>query len=358
MIAERLRGCRAAMARERIPAYLITQRSDQIYLTGFNGEDGAVLITPREVVLITDGRFDEAAERQAPWAARFLRGPHLTEGIAEVAGQHRVKSMAVQPEHMTLAMLDALGRACRGIRITQAPPIASRLRRIKDRTEIGLIRHSIAVAEGAFKATRKALRPRMTELEVAALLEYEMKKRGAARPSFQTIAAVGPNAALPHAEPGDRRLTANSMILLDWGAHCEGYCSDLTRVLFMGKISPRLKHVYQIVLDAQLKAIAAVAPGRRASEVDRVARDHIDACGYGDAFSHGLGHGLGLDIHEDPRLKRGFDDVLEPGMVVTIEPGIYLPGVGGVRIEDDVLVTSSGHEVLTTLNKTLRWATL
>ncbi|MEK7732384.1 MAG: M24 family metallopeptidase, partial [Planctomycetota bacterium] len=202
-------------------------------------------------------------------------------------------------------------------------------------------------------AMLSTIRVGQTELEMAARLEYEMKRRGASSPAFPTICAEGPNAAVPHAHPGLRKVKRDRAILFDWGARVGRYCSDLTRVVFVGSIPPKLGEVYRIVLEAQLAGIAAVKPGRRMCDVDAAARKIIADAGYGDAFTHGLGHGLGLDVHEPPSLSFRSKEELEPGMIVTVEPGIYLPGVGGVRIEDDILVTPTGGRILTKLDKTL-----
>ena len=352
-IQKRLDRCRAELRQRGIPAYLITSRMDQIYLTGFNGEDGAALITSRGVHIITDGRFEEAFRLQIPWAQRHMRQNSLAETVAKVCRKLRLSELHFQPDDVTVQENAALRKACRPTRLIGAPPIVTHMRRIKDRSELKKLRHAISIAEAAFKAAKRKIKIGMTEMEIAAFLEFEMKKRGARGPSFPTIVAEGKNAALPHAEPGQRRVRRGSLILIDWGAISEYYCSDLTRMLFVGKIPARLAEVYQIVLEAQQRAIESIAPGKRVCDVDEVARAYIAQKGYGAEFSHGLGHGIGLDIHEDPRVKYGFTDRLEAGMVITIEPGIYLPGIGGVRIEDDVLVTARGYEVLTHLPKSL-----
>lgn len=357
-IRERLAQCRAQLAKHKVSAYLITNRVDQIYLTGFDGEDGAVIITPRDVHIITDGRFEEAIRNQAPWAKRTIRNGLLTPAIAETCSKLRLRQVHFQADHVSVELCSTLQKSCNSTKLKPARPIVNRMRLLKDAAELKKIKRAIDIAESAFTALKKKIKVGMTEAQVAALLEFEMKSRGALEPSFPTIAAEGPNAALPHAHPGSRKLRKGSLLLVDWGARWEYYCSDLTRCLFIGKILPRLRKVYQIVLEAQQRAIEAVAPGKRVCDIDKVARDYIADAGYGDRFGHGLGHGVGLDIHEAPRLKFGFDDKLEPGMVVTIEPGIYLPGIGGVRIEDDVLVTLRGHEVLTHLPKSIESAVI
>ena len=213
-------------------------------------------------------------------------------------------------------------------------------------------------AEEAFLAMRKTIKVGQTEQEMAARLEYEMKLRGASGPSFPTICAEGANSALPHASPGQRKVKRGSAVLFDWGARVNGYCSDLTRMVFVGSIPRKIGEIYEIVLEAQLAAIDAIRPGRRMCDVDAVARKIVTDAGYGERFNHGLGHGLGIDVHEAPSLSWRSKAKLEPGMLVTAEPGIYLPGIGGVRIEDDVLVTRTGKRVLSKLSKTMKDAVI
>ncbi len=346
VIADRIRQCRRQMKKHRIGAYLITTPADHFYLTGFTGEDSAVLITPREVHVITDGRFDESSKKECPWARKWLRKRLLNDEIAKVCTELKLKSLAVQPEHMTLGDHAGLAKLTKRTRLTKAPPIIVNMRRTKSATELTALRRALRVAEEAFAAMCETIRVGQTEREMAARLEYEMKRRGASGPSFPTICAEGPNAALPHAVPGGRKVKKGSAILFDWGARVDGYCSDLTRVIFVGSIPRKLGEVYRIVLEAQRRAIAGIRPGKRMCDVDAIARDHITEAGYGEAFNHGLGHGLGLDVHEAPSLSWRSKEKLEAGMVVTVEPGIYLPGVGGVRIEDDIVVTSNGCRVL------------
>ena len=220
------------------------------------------------------------------------------------------------------------------------------------------IDEAIRVAEEAFRAMGKTIRVGQTEIELAARLEYEMKRRGSSSPAFDSIVAVDANAALPHACPGKRKVRRGSMILFDWGATYRFYRSDLTRVVFVGSIPRTIRRIYQIVLEAQQRAIAAIRPGQKMCDVDAVARNHIAEAGYKKEFGHGLGHGLGLDVHEAPALSWRSSEELQAGTVVTVEPGIYLPGVGGVRIEDDVLVTPTGCRILSRLTKDLKSAVL
>lgn len=352
-IAARLTRCRRRMKKRRIKAYLVTDRADYFYLTGFTGEDSAVLITPRDVHLITDGRFDVSSRTECPWARKWLRKGMLNDEITRACQELKIRSLAFQADHLKFADHSALKKMNKATRLVAAPAIPQTMRRIKSPAELKALRKALRVAEEAFVAMLGSIRIGQTELEMAARLEYEMKVRGASSPAFPTICAEGRNAALPHAMPGRRKVKRGSAILFDWGARVGGYCSDLTRVVFVGSIPRKIGDVYKIVLEAQRRAIAAIRPGRRMCDIDAVARDFITEAGYGDAFNHGLGHGLGLEVHEAPSLSWRSKEKLEAGMVVTVEPGVYLPGVGGVRIEDDVLVTSSGRRVLSRLSTKL-----
>ncbi|MBN1511480.1 MAG: aminopeptidase P family protein [Phycisphaerae bacterium] len=351
VIAERIRQCRAHMARHRIAAYLLSNRADHYYLAGFSGEDSALLVTRSQVWVISDGRFEEAIRKECPWAKVTLRKGMLPAEIGAVCRKLRLRSLAVQSDHLTLDDHAAIRKAVRPARLVNAPPLVNEMRLRKDKAELKVMDQAIRVAEEAFQAMRRSIRIGQTEIELAARLEYEMARRGSTSPAFPSIVAEGANGALPHAVPGKRKVRKGSAILFDWGATVGFYRSDLTRMVFVGTIPPKFRKIYGIVLEAQEKAIRAVRPGERMCDVDAVARNHIAGTGYGRQFGHGLGHGLGLDVHEAPSLSWRSDQKLEPGMVVTVEPGIYLPGTGGVRIEDDVLVTPTGCRVLSRLPK-------
>ncbi|MEE9295136.1 MAG: aminopeptidase P family protein [Phycisphaerae bacterium] len=357
-IAQRLAECRRRMVRHKLPAYLLTRRADTFYMTGFTGEDSAVIVTPRAVDVVSDGRFDQTIDREVPWAKKHLRKQMLPDEIGHLCRRLKLSRLAVQPDAMTLAMYGELRTRTRPTRLVKAPPIVNRMRGCKDSSELRSLGKAIDVAQQAFAAVKKYVRVGRTEQELAARLEYEMRKRGSSRPAFETICAIGPSAALPHARPGRRRVKPGSVILFDWGATVGFYRSDLTRCLFIGRIPPKIGAVYNIVLEAQEAAIEAIRPGERMCDVDAVARGIIADAGYKNEFVHGLGHGLGLDVHEPPALNWRSKERLAAGNVVTVEPGIYLPGIGGVRIEDDVLVTSHGHRVLSNLTKDLRKAVL
>jgi Xaa-Pro aminopeptidase len=265
----------------------------------------------------------------------------------------RVKRVGIEAESATVSLERSLAKELSKVEIVPTDSLVERLRIVKDRDEVEETRRAARQAERAFEVVKALLTPEMTELEVAAELEYQARRFGAKALSFPAIVAVGPRAALPHATPTAAKLKSNDFVLIDWGANSGQYMSDLTRIIVTGKISPKLRKVYGVVLTAQLAAIDAIRPGVTCEEVDRVARKIISKAGFGRAFGHGLGHGTGLEIHEAPRLAAGQKTKLRPGMIVTVEPGIYLPGWGGVRIEDDILVTRTGHEVLTDVPKQL-----
>lgn len=226
------------------------------------------------------------------------------------------------------------------------------IRKVKDDHEIDLVRKSVQVAEEAFEAVRSEIKVGLSESYLAGLLVFELRSRGASSTSFECIVAAGAASSLPHYRPTEALVQRDQPLLIDWGALYKGYCSDLTRTLMIGRVSPKLKEIYKVVLEAQEAAIQFLRPGVTTVQADRVARDVIEKAGYGEFFGHGLGHGIGREIHELPSMRRtGGEDELRPGMIVTVEPGIYLPGQGGVRIEDDILITHSGCEVLSSLDK-------
>lgn len=344
------------MDTHKITAYLITNRADHYYLTGFSGEDSAVLVTRSAVWVITDRRFETSAKSEVGWARISFRDGLLVTQIANTLKEAKINRLAIQSESLTVETKSRLARSAKGVRLMDAPPFLESLRCIKDSREKNRINEAVRIAENAFRAMLKTIRLGQTELELAARLEYEMKRRGSQKPAFDTIVAIDSNAALPHAFAGDRRVRKGSTVLVDWGATYGFYRSDLTRTFFIGSIPPTLSKVYSVVLAAQKRAIAAIKPGARMCDVDAVARKYIAGAGFGDRFTHGLGHGIGLDIHEAPSLSWRSDKPLKAGMVVTVEPGVYLPGVGGVRIEDDVLVSSRGPQILSRLGKSLRSA--
>ena len=346
---------RRAVGKSGADAILVTNFTNVTYLTGFTGDDSYLLVRSDGDLMLSDSRYTIQLQEECPGLDAEIRSPPATmlEIITKATKEARIAKLAVEGDSITVSLRDSIAAELPRIDIRPTSGLVERLRMVKDKHEIFRLRQAAHFAEKAFAVLRATLRPEKTEREVRDELEYQMRVFGADDRAFPTIVAVGPRAALPHATVTDRPIGASDFVLIDWGASGGLYKSDLTRVLVTGKISSKLKRVYRVVLNAQLEAIEAIRPGVTAEHVDSVARGVIEKAGFGRYFDHALGHGLGLDVHEAPRLAKKNQTVLKPGMVTTVEPGIYLPGWGGVRIEDDVLVTRTGHEVLTSVPKQL-----
>lgn len=344
---------RRGFAKTKADALLVTDFLNVTYLTGFTGDDSYLLVRQDGEVLLSDGRYTTQIAEECPGLEVRIRrtSVKMLDATAKLVRANRVRRLAIEGDSMTVAMRDKLAELAPKVETIPTSGLVEHLRRIKDKGEIEETRRAIQYAEKAFAVIRAAVQPDWTEKQVADELEHQMRLAGAKTSGFASIVAVGARAALPHAQPGQRPVGTADVLLIDWGADSGLYRSDLTRTLLPARISPKLERVYRVVLKAQLAGIAAIRPGAACKAVDRAARRVIEKAGYGRYFRHGLGHGVGLQIHEAPRLAPNVPGVLRPGMIVTVEPGIYFPGWGGVRIEDDVLVTRSGHEVLTSVPK-------
>jgi Xaa-Pro aminopeptidase len=336
-------------------ALLVSNPANVLYLTGFSGGDAYLLLRRDGQILISDGRFPTQIEEECPGLEMDIRkaGVQIVDSTTRVLKSCRISKLAIEAESMTVATRDKLAEKSPHISIGSTSSLIESLREIKDKDEISEICKSIDLAQNTFQAIRTGLKAQQSEIQIAAEIDYLIRHMGGTGTAFAPIVAVGNRAALPHAVPTQQKIGDADFVLIDWGAQRGLYKSDLTRVLVTGKISPKLRRVYGVVLEAQARAIAAIRPGATAQEVDRAARSVITDAKMGPRFNHGLGHGFGLEIHESPRLSETNTSTLKPGMVITIEPGIYIPGWGGVRIEDDVLVTRTGHEVLTSVPKQL-----
>jgi Xaa-Pro aminopeptidase len=364
--ARRLAGRRRAVLRQagcrgETAALLVSRPVDVSYLSGFTGDDSALLLGRGWSVLVTDGRYDEQAADECPGVELHVRRQGLPAAVAEALGGRNVRRLAVQADHLTLRWRCHLERHLGSRKLTGVDDVTGPLRAVKDDAEVRAIRRACRIAEEAFRQVTaggaKALVGR-SERDIAAELDYRMRLAGAEASSFETIVAAGANGSRPHHRPGERRVGKAEAVLIDWGARVAGYCSDLTRVVFTGRIPPKLVEVYEVVRRAADAAVARVRPGVACKTPDRAARDVIEDAGYGRQFVHGLGHGIGREVHEQPTLARRNGQRLRKGMVTTVEPGIYLPGVGGVRIEDDVLVTAGGRRRLSSLPTDLDAAVL
>ena len=356
---------RHAVRRERLlrllkdteaDAILVTSEINVRYLTGFTGDSTFLLLAPQGTRLISDSRFATQIGEECPGLEAHIRTQktHLVAAVADVVTKTRPGRLGFEGEQVSFRFWEQLRDHAKSTELTPLCGLVEQLRSVKDAGEIAEIREAVRLAERAFLVVTAGLTPEMTELDVAHEIEVMLRRFGAQGVSFEPIVAVGDRAALPHYRPTRRRLGDNGLMLIDWGARGPGgYVSDLTRTVATGKLAGRMEKVARIVDEARRAGIAAIRPDVKAVDVDAAARTVIENAGFGKRFGHGLGHGIGLQVHESIRLSSISKDVLKAGMVVTIEPGIYLPGAGGVRIEDDVLVTRDGCEVLSTLPREL-----
>ncbi|MCP4758680.1 MAG: aminopeptidase P family protein [Planctomycetes bacterium] len=348
-IEARLGAVRAALDSESVPSLLVTGEQDVRFLAGCFGHDTRVLVTDSRAILISDRRYEEYL---APWAecglfeVAIFNRPGQLQHVASVLGDEKIGVLGIQAAHLTLDAKAGLAASLDGIELAPVHGLMATLRMRKSPEEVEAIRRAIAVQSAALETTLSELRVGMTEGQVAARLIYEMRIRGAEGEAFEPIVASGPNASVIHHVPGAHPI-GPGVLLIDWGARIDGLCSDLTRTFFLGEPDDEMRRIYSVVAEAERAAIDACQVGTATAEVDAAAREIIAAAGWGDHFAHSVGHGLGRDVHERPFLGReGEQTKLAPGMVVTIEPGIYIPGRGGVRIEDDILVTEDGPCVL------------
>lgn len=342
---------------------LVTNPVDVGYLTGFLGGDTTLILGPalgdKPCIMVSDGRYDEELNPCRGFATVVLRKKGMFETVADLCRDHNVRTLAVQAEHLTVADAASFRAAVAGsIELLETLKLVEKLRVIKDQHECDLMEKAIRIQEAALKAVMPSIKPGRTELQIAADLEAEMKYRGSSHSWFAPIIGVGANAALPHYRPGTTKVRKNDIVLIDWGSTWQGYGGDMTRTFAIGKWPAKMREVYEIVREAQQASAAALAPGKSTHEIDSIARDIITKAGYGAEFNHGLGHGLGMS-KEPPYLNPLFAPIpLEVGHVCTVEPGIYLPGVGGVRIEDQYVITETGFRNFCKLPKTLAFSTL
>ena len=352
----RLKKLQSALSLRELDAILITDKINMGYATGFTGSGGYALVTANEAILITDSRYTLRARQECPHFSVVIASGSggYSESLGEMlADRSHVKSVGVEANSVTLALFGQFQADLPStIILTPTNNIIEDLRMIKDADEIARIRRAIVVAEESFESIKEKIRPGIAERDVAIELDFAMRRRGASAPAFETIVASGPQGARPHHQPNERLLAAGDLVTIDWGASVNGYNSDLTRTVAVGGVefTDKQRQVHAIVLEAQQRAIRAIRPGKTGREIDGVARGYITEQGYGEAFGHGLGHALGRQVHDGPGFSmRAADHVLRPGMVITVEPGIYLEDWGGVRIEEDIVVTENGCEVLTHL---------
>ena len=342
----------------KIDALLVSSLPNIRYLSGYTGSNGMVLLLPDSLTLITDPRYDIQARQEALGAKLpaqvVITRKRLWEAALQQIKRQRLRTVGFEQSQITYESFKSLEKDLPlGHSLKPLGPLIDTVRMVKTEEEIARIRRAVSTNSAAFEDVVKRLRPGMSEAGIAADLEYRMRKQGAEGTAFETIVASGPRTALPHARPTSKRVAMNELLLIDMGASQDGYMSDMTRMVFLGAPNKKLRGMYRSVLQAQLAAIDAVRPGAITRNVDRSAREVLKAADLDKAFVHSTGHGLGLEIHEAPRVGKKDKTRLKAGMVITIEPGAYVEGVGGIRIEDTVLVTTNGCEVLTPTSKEL-----
>lgn len=347
---------RVARIRERLQAlgadvFLISNPVNRRYITGFTGSAGLVWISSTKQAILTDFRYVEQVKAECPgW--ELIRIETYNDALEELIKGENIRSIVFEEEHVTVKQLREWQDRF-AVELKGSSGWVEELRMCKTPAEIEHIRRAAQIGDEAFAELLPNIKSGRTEREIALELEYLMRRKGASAMSFAPIVASGPQSALPHARPGERILSYGDFVVMDFGCVVNGYCSDMTRTIVIGEPEERHLLIYDLVLKAQVEAVEAVAPGKTGAEIDAIAREIIAEAGYGDYFGHGLGHSVGLEVHENPRLSKTDQTVLAPGMIVTVEPGVYLPGFGGVRIEDLVVVTEDGHEVLTSSFKEL-----
>lgn len=338
----------------KIDALLVSALPNIRYLSGFTGDNGLLLITPESKTLFTDPRFTIQASQECTCAIKIAPKGPVDPYALEAIRRKKLKRVGFEATRMVYDVHRRLKEALPlGVTLKPIGPVIEQLRMVKSKEEIARIRLSVQTNSQAFEKTVQSIRPGVSESHIAAELEFQMRRLGAEKAAFETIVAAGPRSALPHARPGDRKVGVDELLLIDMGACQDGYMSDMTRMLFFGKLNTRIRDMYKAVLKAQMAAIAAVHEGITTGQVDQKARQVLESEGLGKAFVHSTGHGLGLEIHEPPRVGRRDKTRLQAGMVITIEPGAYIRDFGGIRIEDTVLVTKNGCEILTPTSKEL-----
>lgn len=353
--AQRRNKLRSQLKKQGHDSILVTDVRNVSYLTGFSGDSSYLFITAKNAVIISDFRYLQEIADECSDIDSVIRSSteSMIKSSAKQIRKSRVNNVALEGDSLPLAIAEAIDTEMPKVDFVTTSSIVEKLREIKSRSEVALIRKAVYAAQRAFGVITSSLTKDQTEKEIAFNLEHQIRQFGGRGTSFDPIVAVGSQAALPHATPGNQTIADADFVLCDWGADYDCYLSDITRTMVTGKVTAKYRKVYNTVLQAQQRAIKRIKPGAIMSKIDAAARGHIANAGYGKYFGHSLGHGIGTYIHESPRLAANQHVPLQQGMVVTVEPGIYLPGWGGVRIEDDVLVTRNGHEVLTTLPKKL-----
>lgn len=354
-MAQRLDYVRKIIEEEGLGGFLITSRQNTFYFTNFTGSTSKCLVTREKAYLIVDFRYTfQAKEQVFPGIEVIEYEKSVNETLNDLCRNNEIRELGIEGDNVTFSGYKSLQESLTGVKsFRDLQKKLNDIRMIKDEGETEKIQRAVDIADKVFEHILPFLKPGVKEIDIANEMEYKMKKLGAKGPSFETIVASGPRSALPHGVAGMRELKSGDAVVMDFGAIFDGYCSDMTRTVFIGKPSEELLNIYNTVLKAQLEAINNAAAGMTGRELDSYARNIIYQAGYEKCFGHGLGHGVGVEIHEKPTVSPRGDDILKRGMVFTIEPGIYVEGLGGVRIEDMVLLTGEGLRILTRSTKDL-----
>lgn len=349
----KLTKLRELLVEKELDALFVTSGYNRRYMTGFTGTAGVAIISNDDAVFITDFRYMEQAADQIKDFRIVQHEKTIIEEVAQQVEQMKVKRLGFEKEDLTFGMYE-LYKSNVAAELVPTAGLVEKLRIIKTPGELDVLKQAAKIADDAFTHICGFIKAGMTELEVANELEFFMRKQGATSSSFDTIVASGIRGALPHGVATDKKIETGELVTLDYGALYNGYISDITRTVAVGEPSEKMREIYEITLTAQKLAVEGIKPGMTGIQADAIARDYIASKGYGDAFGHSTGHGIGLEVHEAPGLSFRSETVLEPNMTVTAEPGIYLPGIGGVRIEDDLVITENGCERLTHCTKELQ----
>jgi Xaa-Pro aminopeptidase len=358
---KRIANLRKEIAKSDYDTLIILSDENRMYLSGYTGEDGgygetagALIITENDLILACDARYDIQAENEAPLFSIICYEKSFTKALPEIFKSINASKVGFEAERLTFkiyeSILKEISESNIGIKIGSDNNILTSIRIKKDEHEISMIKSALKISEDSFLQFKTTIKEGMTEKEAAWNFEKLMRENGADSLSFDVIAASGKNSALPHAIPGKRKFNKNEPLLFDFGVRLDGYCSDTSRTLIMEKSTDKFNKIYNIVFQAQKLAVEHIKPGIKASQIDKVARNYIDNTEYKGKFAHALGHGVGIVIHEAPRFSKFDDTYLEPGMIVTVEPGIYVPEWGGIRLENMIEVTQNGANVLNTLS--------
>ncbi|WP_130859836.1 M24 family metallopeptidase [Gracilibacillus phocaeensis] len=349
---KRLEKLRQQMKQEELEGLLITSSINRRYMTGFTGTAGVVVVTQNKAVFITDFRYMEQAHQQVTDFEIIEHQGPIQKTVDEWVKAQAISSIGFEKNDLTYGQYELYKQAL-SVQLVPSDGLIEKIRLIKDPAELDILKEACKIGDKAFEHILSYIKPGVKEIDIANELEFFMRRQGMTSSSFDTIVASGYRSALPHGVASDKQIQSGELVTLDFGGWYHGYSSDMTRTVAVGEISEELTAIYHIVLDAQMKGVAGIKPGITAAEADALTRDHIKEKGYGDYFGHSTGHGLGMDVHEAPALSFRSDAVLAEGMVVTVEPGIYVPQVGGCRIEDDIVLTAEGNQRLSHAPKEL-----